>query len=166
MTAEQRKAKLMLRGPMLMLTVLVMLLTGCDTVRYEYQQAQKKLKMPAETSAGVEVAAQPRLVTATGYAPVSIQAGATRNHKILNAMRASKLQAYKELAAIVHGQYLFGTTRIQDMALQNDQFNTAVGGIIRGARVVKTFPIQEDTYATILELDLNDVQRAFVSSQQ
>ena len=48
------------------------------------------------------------------------------------------------------------------MRQQNDQFNAAVGGVIRGARVVKSYPVQRDTYATILELDLRDVQRAYV----
>ena len=52
---------------------------------------------------------------------------------------------------------------MQDMVLQNDQFKTAVSGIVRGARVVKTYPVQEDTYATILEVDMNQVQRAWVS---
>ncbi len=149
----------------LLIISMVVLAAGCDTMQYEYQQAQKKLhkvNAPAKQS----LAAETRTVTATGYAPISLQSGASRNQKVLNAMRASKLQAYKELAAIVHGQYLFGTTQVQDMVLQNEQFNAAVGGVIRGARVVKTFPIQEDTYATILELDMQDVQRAYIDASQ
>ena len=77
-------------------------------------------------------------------------------------MRASKLRAYQELAAVVHGQYLYGTTQVNDMIMQNDRFRAAVAGIVRGARVVKTYPVQDDTYATTLELDLNQVQRAWV----
>ncbi len=150
-------------------------LSGCDTLRYHYQQAQQERhteqSLGSRAVAGRSVPSQPgvalspRTVSATGYAPISLQPGQNRGQKMLNAMRASKLQAYKELAAIVHGQYLFGTTQVSDMVLQNDQFNAAVGGVIRGARVVKTFPIQEDTYATILELDLKDVQRAYADIQ-
>lgn len=81
---------------------------------------------------------------------------------MLMAMRASKLRAYQELAGIIHGQYLYGTTRVEDMVLQNDSFKTAVAGIVRGARVVKSYPVQDDTYATVLEVDLNQVQRAWV----
>ena len=145
--------------------LLVVMLAGCDTVQYEYQQVRQKFQQPSTRAEGDAIAIESRTVTATGYAPISIQSGASRGHKVLNAMRASKLQAYKELAAIVHGQYLFGTTQVKDMVVKNDQFNAAVGGIIRGARVVKAFPIQEDTYATILELDLRDVQRAYLNMQ-
>ncbi len=109
--------------------------------------------------------AEPQLVRATGYAPISLQPGQNQTQKMLNAMQASKLQAYKELAAVVHGQYLFGSTQVQDMVLQSDRFNTAVGGIVRGARVVKTYPVQDDAYATILELDMRDVQRAYTQLQ-
>jgi len=111
----------------------------------------------------IEEPKEPHWVRATGYAPISLQPGATRQHKILMAMRASKLRAYQELAGVVHGQYMFGTTQVKDMLLQSDEFKTAVSGIVRGARVVKTFPVQEDTYATTLEVDMNQVQRAWVS---
>ena len=50
------------------------------------------------------------------------------------------------------------------MILQNDEFKTAVAGVVRGARVVKSFPVQDDVYATILEVDLNRVERAWVSA--
>lgn len=144
---------------------LLALLSGCDTINYEYQRAQKSLSN-LQTSEQEELANAPsRVVRATGYAPISLQPGNSRSQQIINAMRASKLQAYKEMAAIVHGQYLYGTTQVSDMVMQNEQFNAAVGGVIRGARVVKTYPIQEDTYATILELDLRDVQQAFVNLQ-
>lgn len=109
-------------------------------------------------------APEPNIVSVTGYAPISLQPGQTEQHRMLMAMRASKLRAYQELATVVHGQYLYGTTQVNDMVLQNDRFRAAVAGIVRGARVVKTFPVQDDTYATTLELDLNQVQRAWVVS--
>ncbi|MBQ0757914.1 MAG: hypothetical protein KBT66_13290 [Amphritea sp.] len=108
---------------------------------------------------------EPNWVQVTGYAPISLQAGQTEQHKVLMAMKASKLDAYRELTVLVHGQYLAGTTSVKDMLLQNNQFQGAVAGIVRGARVVKSYPIQTDVYATILEIDLNQVQRAWQSSQ-
>jgi len=103
-------------------------------------------------------------VQATGYAPISLQPGATPEQKQLNAMRVSKLRAYQELAGIINGQYLYGTTTVESMILRNDEFKSAVAGVVRGARVVKAFPVQEDVYATILEVDLNQVDRAWLSS--
>lgn len=138
------------------------LLTACDTLHYEYSQVQQQLQKPQQSKASFT---EPQLVRATGYAPISLQPGQNQTQQMLNAMKASKLQAYKELAAVVHGQYLFGSTQVQDMVVQSDQFNTAVGGIVRGARVVKTYPVQDDAYATILELDMRDVQRAYTRLQ-
>lgn len=143
----------------------VLSLTGCDTISYEYGRAQSGLKDLVKTDQADIANAPSRLVRATGYAPISLQPGQSRSQQIINAMKASKLQAYKEMATIVHGQYLYGTTQVNDMVVENEQFNAAVGGVIRGARVVKTYPIQEDTYATILELDLRDVQQAIVNAQ-
>jgi hypothetical protein len=149
------------------LSVMVLLpvlsgLSGCETVTesaVKVAEALPDINLPPSS----KEAPPENWVRATGYAPISLQPGATKQHKVLMAMRASKLRAYQELAGVVHGQYLFGTTTVQDMVLQNDQFKTAVSGIVRGARVVKTYPVQEDTYATILEVDMNQVQRAWVS---
>ena len=78
------------------------------------------------------------------------------------AMRASKLRAYQELVGVVHGQYIYGTTTVQDMVMQQDSFKAAVAGFVRGARVVKSYPVQDDTYATILEVDMSQLQRAWI----
>lgn len=132
-------------------------LAGCQGVTTVLAPAPAPA--PAKASATEE-----NWVQATGYAPISLQPGETSDQKQLNAMRVSKLRAYQELAAIVNGQYLFGTTTVESMILQNDEFETAVAGVVRGARVVKSFPVQEDVYATILEVDLNQVDRAWISA--
>ncbi|MCV6588094.1 MAG: LPP20 family lipoprotein [Marinobacterium sp.] len=142
----------------------VLALTGCETMTESMKEVAASIPAPAEKLVQQQPQ-QPRWVRATGYAPVSLQAGKTREHKMIVAMRASKLRAYQELAAIVHGQYLFGTSTVKDMIIESDQFKTAVSGIVRGARVVKTFPIQNDTYATTLEVDMNQVQRAWLEHQ-
>ncbi len=142
-------------------------LSGCDLSRVLIKDSgltQEQFEK-AQADGQPQFLAQPKIVTATGYAPISLQPGKTQGQKVLLAMRASKLRAYQELAAIVHGQYLFGTTQVSDMVIGNDRFNAAVGGVVRGARVVKSYPIQEDTYATILELDLREVQRAYIDMQ-
>jgi hypothetical protein len=142
-----------------------LLLSGCETVAHTFTATVEAL--PDVPSRPREQApAEPNWVTATGYAPISLQPGETPQQKMLMAMRASKLRAYQELAGIIHGQYLYGTAQVEDMVVQNDRFRTAVAGIVRGARVVKSYPVQDDTYATVLEVDLNQVQRAWVLSQQ
>ena len=143
---------------------LLAMLAGCETVN---QSVSEMLDGMNEYEPEVVVDAkpvEPEWVRATGYAPISLQPGQNREHKMIKAMRASKLRAYQELTAIVHGQYLFGTTAVRDMIVQSDNFKTAVSGIVRGARVVKSYPVQEDVYATILEVDLNQIQKARVNA--
>lgn len=99
---------------------------------------------------------------ATGYAPISLQPGKTQQQKVINAIRASKLRAYQELTAIIHGQYVSSSSTVKDMVIVNDDFKTAVAGIVRGARVVKSYPVQNDIYATILEVSGDQLQQAWI----
>lgn len=142
------------------------LLSGCETAARSLSDAVDALPdLPRPVRVADAQDAKPDWVQATGYAPISLQPGQTQQQKMLMAMRASKLRAYQELAAIINGQQLYGTTAVKDMVVQNDQFRTAVAGIVRGAQVVKSYPVQDDTYATVLKVDLNKVERAWVSSQ-
>ncbi len=153
--------KKMFQGVLVLM--LAITLGGCETFVESTKDIVSALPdlPPQVDSTPVE----PNWAQVTGYAPISLQGGLSKQHKMLMAMKASKLDAYRELTVLVHGQYLAGTTSVKDMVLQNDQFQGAVAGIVRGARVVKSYPIQTDVYATILEIDLNQVQRAWQSSQ-
>ena len=135
------------------LLALLVSLVGCET-------ASKKLSNLSNGSLSSKNVAE--AYRATGYAPISIQPGKTRGEKVVNAIRASKLRAYQELAAMVHGQYISSTSTVRDMVLVNDNFKTAVAGIIRGARVIKSYPIQDDVYATILEISSGNLQQAWI----
>ncbi len=141
--------------------LLALLLGGCETfVESTKDVAAAFPNLPPRVDT---TPLEPNWVQVTGYAPISLQSGQTQQHKVLLAMKASKLDAYRELTGVVHGQYLAGTTQVKDMVLRDNQFQAAVAGIVRGARVVKSYPVQDDTYATILEVDLNQLQRAWVS---
>ena len=143
--------------------LLALMLSGCETFVESGKDVVSALPdLPPSVD---DSPLEPNWLQVTGYAPISLQSGQTKQHKMLMAMKASKLDAYRELTAVVHGQYLAGTTQVKDMVLQNNQFQGAVAGMVRGARVVKSYPVQDDTYATILEVDLNQIQRAWVSSR-
>ncbi|WP_028468093.1 LPP20 family lipoprotein [Neptunomonas japonica] len=147
---------------LLFVVIVAALLSGCETAWITANEVVDKLPAPTiENDTSKSGAAD--WVQATGYAPISLQPGATRQQKVVMAMRASKLRAYQELVGVVHGQYIFGTTTVQDMVMQRDSFKAAVAGFVRGARVVKTYPIQDDTYATILEVDMSQLQRAWIN---
>lgn len=96
------------------------------------------------------------LITALGAAPISGQPGNSDSQRMLMAMRASKLEAYRELAERVYGQRIDSKNTLSAMIAQNDVLEASVQGVIRGARVVKTYAV-EDTYITELELDFAEV---------
>jgi outer membrane protein FlgP len=101
---------------------------------------------------------------ATGYAPISSQPGHDDTAKMLNAIHASKLAAYRELSEQVHGQQISGQASLSDLVMSNSTFKSSVQGLIRGARVVQSYPVNDDIYATELELDFRVVYQLYTSS--
>lgn len=93
------------------------------------------------------------IIRAVGYAPISAQRGQSEQLKNIMAMRASKLDAYRELAEQVYGHQIQGKSNLQNMVATDDKMRSRVEGVIRGARIVKSYPVG-DTYATELELDM------------
>jgi len=88
---------------------------------------------------------------------------AVQNHRNpaqqrLMAIRASKLDAYRNLTEQVYGQQLDSSTTVADMVVTNDTFRTKVEGVIYGARLVSITPVGDDTYETTLSLDKDVVQ--------
>lgn len=104
------------------------------------------------------------ILSAVGYAPIDAQLGLNASNKRLQAMKASKLDAYRELAEQVYGQKVDGDQALANLVLTNNQLKASVEGVIRGARVVKTYPVGDDTYATELELDMAVVYDLYLST--
>jgi hypothetical protein len=97
---------------------------------------------------------------------VSAQAGSDESSKRLMAIKASKLDAYRELAEQVYGQKVDGEQALANLVLTNNELRSSVEGVIRGARVVKSYPVGDDTYATELELDMQVVRNIYLSTAQ
>jgi hypothetical protein len=104
------------------------------------------------------------IISAVGYAPISAQMGNDHSSKTLMALKASKLDAYRELAEQVYGQKVDGDQSLNNLVINNTQLDSSVQGVIRGARVVKSYPVGEDTYATELELDFKHVYNIYLST--
>ncbi len=103
------------------------------------------------------------VLRAVGYAPLSSQPGETDAQKMLMAIKVSKLEAYRELAEQVHGQKLTSTMTVKGAVAQTDGLSSKVGGLIKGAKIVKTYSVG-DTYATELELDMKKVHELYISA--
>jgi hypothetical protein len=84
---------------------------------------------------------------------------------MLMAIKASKLAAYVELAEQVYGQQLSNKVSMADLLINDQQLKASVQGIIRGAKVVKSYPVG-DVYTTELQLDFEDVYTLYQANQQ
>ncbi len=90
---------------------------------------------------------------AVGYATMDAQKGATDDIKMLNAIKASKLEAYKELAEQVYGVMLSSENSVKEYQLQSNGIKGKVKGLVRGAKVLRTYH-EDDLYITELGLNM------------
>ncbi|KLV05897.1 flagellar protein FlgP [Photobacterium aquae] len=98
-----------------------------------------------------------KVLNAVGYASISEQRGRTDEEKRTRAMRASKLDAYRELTEQVYGMRVSARAGMEDQALGIETTDGSADGIIRGAEVVRSYPVG-DNYVTEMKLDLNKME--------
>tara|TARA_R110001583_G_scaffold33943_5_gene114570 strand:+ start:3400 stop:3864 length:465 start_codon:yes stop_codon:yes gene_type:complete len=91
--------------------------------------------------------------TSVGYAPIEAQPGNNFDMKVLNAIKASKLEAYKEMAEQVFGVLIAGNGSVEGAILTNNNIEAKVKGLVKGAKVMKSYH-EGDMYITELELDM------------
>ncbi|GGI71931.1 hypothetical protein GCM10007978_07320 [Shewanella hanedai] len=125
------------------LILIMLILSGCASedryIEWETQQPESFPKL-----------------TAIGYASLDLQPSEDKSQRVLMAMQASKIAAYRELAEQVYGQELSASSKVNDWMLTDNTIQASVTGIIRGAKVVKSYPAGEH-YVTELELDFSQV---------
>ncbi len=90
-------------------------------------------------------------VTGYGAPPKSFYPDAQRR---LMAMRAAKIDAYRNLAERVTGVQIWGGTTIGDMVVEKDRFRVYLDTHISGARVIAENPQEDGTYESVVELKL------------
>lgn len=105
------------------------------------------------------------VVHAIGYAPISLQKSDNETQRMLMAIKASKLAAYAELAEQVYGQQIASNMTMADLLIDNHELKATVHGVIRGAKVLKSYPVG-DTYTTELSIDFKDVYEIYIASNR
>lgn len=98
----------------------------------------------------------PYTFNSVGYAPIEIQSGGSFEVKMLNAIKASKLEAYKEMAEQIYGVLLTARNSVEGASLKDDRIKAQVKGLVKGARVLKSYH-EGDLYITELELDMQSL---------
>ncbi|MGY3570452.1 flagellar assembly lipoprotein FlgP [Vibrio paucivorans] len=97
-------------------------------------------------------------LTAVGYASISEQVGKNEEEQQVRAMRASKIDAYRELAEQVYGMRVSGRADLKNQRLGTERTSGAVDGVIRGAEVVRSYKVG-DSYVTELRLDIQKMEK-------
>ena len=145
---------------MFLIVVGALSLSGCQTVKDKLTaKAPVETESPADSGSILSPLVEKReILTATGYAVISVQNHRNPAQQRLLAIRASKLDAYRSLTEQVYGQQLDASTTVADMVVQNDTFRTRVEGVIYGAVLVSITPAGDDTYETTMSLDKNVVR--------
>lgn len=94
---------------------------------------------------------------AVGYGTVRPDKGMTVNQMKLMSMRASRMDAYRNLTEQVYGIQIAGATTVGSMVVDNDSYKGYVSGYMHGAKLISQEPLTDNyTYETILELTVED----------
>ena len=142
-----------LKTGFLSLSVLCIFVSGCA-----YQQTYElsdKVSSPVleDRSEGNGFYHKSSGILATGYAVIDVQKGQTHAQRRLMAIRASKLDAYRNLAEQVYGLFVESSSQMAELALASESVRARVQGLVYGSRLVSISPVGVDTYETKLALD-------------
>ncbi len=131
-----------------LVAVVLLSVAGCSN----FLSSSTVYRQAIYTDTGVHEPDDFPVLRATGYALISEQRGPSASQRTLQAMRASKLDAYRELTEQVYGVYIRGGSAQQRSVERTEHLSAEVEGIIQGARVLRQYPLA-DSYVTELELD-------------
>jgi hypothetical protein len=132
-------------------------MVGCTTGPQNQAQTTTKI-VPVQVTSVEQPLYEKRVIISSGYANISAQLSDNPSQRRLMAIRASKIDAYRNLTEKVYGQNINATTTLEEMVTTHDAIRAQVDGVIFGARLVSITPVGSDSYETRLELDESDVE--------
>jgi len=133
---------------------------GCHQQKHTYGYVK-----PSSPENQNQFVFQEKVVSSDGYANISAQMSDNPSQRRLMAIRASKIDAYRNLTEKVFGQNVNSTTTVEDMVTTSDTIRAHVEGLIYGAKLISITPIGDDAYMTRLELDektVNEIRHIFI----
>ncbi|WKE66701.1 flagellar biosynthesis protein FlgP [Gallaecimonas kandeliae] len=92
------------------------------------------------------------VLNGVGIALVAEQPGKTDAERQRQAMEASKLLAYQELAQQLYGVTISGQSQLKGGQLSNESSLVRVQGVVKGAEVLRSYQL-DGRYITELRLD-------------
>jgi len=70
------------------------------------------------------------------------------------AIRAAKLDAYRNLLEVTKGVQVTSETRVEDFMTQSDVIHSTVDGLVKGARILDTKYLQDGTVEVIMVMNM------------
>ena len=132
------------------------LLDGCSTpslfTKSDKDSTSEKIVTPARP---VQV---PLKFIAVGHGALGSASNAGQmspQQQKLMAMRAARVDAYRNLAEQVNGFRISGNTTVASLSAQNDVVRSSVDAFIRGARLISTQPVADGIYEVTIEMEMS-----------
>jgi hypothetical protein len=142
------------------LILIIVATAGCHQQNHTYEYVR-----PSSLENQNQYVFQEKVISSDGYANISAQMSDNPSQRRLMAIRASKIDAYRNLTEKVFGQNVNSTTTVEDMVTTSDTIRAHVEGLIYGAKLISITPIGDDAYMTRLELDektVNEIRHIFI----
>jgi hypothetical protein len=114
----------------------------------------------ATSDADTPLDAAPLDMVAVGFASITAQSGSDPAQRRLQALRAAKMDAYRNLAEQLYGLELAGETAVAEGRVGGDALRTRFAGTIAGAEIVSLEPLGNDSYQATLRLPAHYVAAA------
>lgn len=128
------------------------LLTGCAYKDFDETDAKAEAHEYESLKMGDY---DPVIIKVSGFGAYGkTSADINANQQRLLAMRASKIDAYRNLAERIYGTRIQGNTSVQNLASQNDNIRAYVDNLVRGAKVISTKEIGKGSFETQMEVVL------------
>lgn len=111
---------------------------------------------PQKESTKKKVPPKIKTLKAIGYGVESDYMNYPAPRKRLLAIRAAKVDAYRNLAETLYGTRITGMTTVRDAAIESDRFRAYIDAVVRGAQLLALTPKGDGIYEAELELEINE----------
>jgi len=95
-----------------------------------------------------------KVLSAMGYGTADMYKNYSPEQRRLMSMRASKMDALRNLAEQIYGVRIHGHTTVSDMVVRNDSYRSYIDAFLKGARVKSITALNNNTYESVVEITL------------